>query len=67
VAQLPEHDHDYIKKSIIGGDNSGGDPQSLGNVTAKTSKTGGNQQHSHSISTASNLPPYFALALIMKM
>lgn len=36
-------------------------------ITGSTGSVGGGEAHSHSIPNASHLPPYFALAFIMKL
>lgn len=74
VGQMPSHAH-----AINGAEKAiGGPPYNLfdGGVggaagTASTTSTGGSQPHTHSltatISAASSLPPYYALAYIMRV
>jgi len=71
-AQMPSHCHTYPWYN-----NSGGGPYGVTNNTtlyqsaAASSYTGGSQAHSHSLSassgTASSLPPYYAMAYIIKL
>jgi hypothetical protein len=66
----PGHVHTYTWKNTIGGDNSGGDPNSINNTTFNTGSavTGISVTNSTtgSSGTNANLVPYFALAFIMK-
>jgi hypothetical protein len=66
----PGHVHTYTWKNIIGGDNSGGDPNSVNNATFNTGSavTGISVTNASagSSGTNANLVPYFALAYIMK-
>jgi hypothetical protein len=66
----PGHAHTYTWKNTIGGDNSGGDPNSINNTTFNTGSavTGISVTNSTtgSSGTNANLVPYFALAFIMK-
>ena len=71
VEQMPGHNHTAnVGKFHVGGNNRG-TYSSGDNVVASTSQTGGSQSHTHSLSgaqsdSASNLPPYYALAYIMR-
>lgn len=64
----PGHSHSYTFKSVTGGTQAGGDPNSVGNTTFNTgaSATGISINSSGVSGTNANLPPYFALAFIMK-
>lgn len=76
VDQIPSHTHDY-KHGPYGGDstvvtsnawNGNGDPNQK---TRRTLSTGGGQGHNHTVNVTnpanSNLPPYYALAYIIKL
>jgi hypothetical protein len=68
----PGHAHQYNWKAITGGTTAGGDPNSVGNTGAVTSSEVTGITVSTSVSstgssaTNANLPPYYALAYIMK-
>ncbi len=76
VAEMPSHQHASWGEAFpemapwgttggrgeLGASNSDRD-----NYFYNTSPTGGNQGHSHSIASESHLPPYYALAFIMKL
>lgn len=70
-AQLASHKHSY-SKATIGRLYTGGGAGPLDKlVTDQTGETGGSQPHTHTLSgasgSASSLPPYYALALIMRI
>lgn len=67
IAEIPPHSHTY--SSYDSGYNvpSFPDGQALSPITAQTSTVGGGQPHMHPIQDATNLPPYYALAYIMKL
>ena len=70
VEQLASHGHDMVERPEGGGRHhtgEGGQPYTAG----WTNYTGGSKSHTHTLSgasgSASNLPPYYALALIMRI
>ena len=70
VDQMPSHTHNYeYTHSSRPNDNAPG--KYTGNISAPSSATGGSQPHTHSLSgasgQASSLPPYYALAYIMRV
>lgn len=70
-AQLASHKHSY-SKATTGRLYTGGGAGPLDKlVTDQTGETGGSQPHTHTLSgasgSASSLPPYYALALIMRI
>lgn len=73
VSQMPRH---RFQTQIPLGDFPGGSgmPEAAGDggpfpsiETYFTNYLGNDEQHQHSLATASHLPPYYALAIIMKM
>ena len=61
IAQMPAHTHSYTHK--VGGPNGDDNAHQIGVLTAATTgSTGGGGSHTH----ANSLPPYYALAYIMK-
>lgn len=72
VVTDPGHNHTYTFKAATGGTLSGGDPNSISNTTVNTgtSTTGITVATTNASTGASgtnaNLPPYYALAYIMK-
>ena len=61
IAQMPAHTHSYTHKT--GGPNGDDNAHQIGVLTnATTGSTGGGGSHTH----ANSLPPYYALAYIMK-
>ena len=66
----PQHSHTYTSKSTNGGTTAGGDPNSINNVTTSTSSASTGISVANSTTgvsgTNANLPPYYALAYIMK-
>lgn len=74
VSQMPAHRHGptYILSmgpNVLGGNFGGGSRYMWTSDTGGTDPQGGDQPHSHgtTVSTASNLPPYYALAYIMSV
>lgn len=70
VNQMPAHTHTYNKRSGAGSQVGFGETCTIG--TFNTGSTGGNGSHTHSLtlntsSSANNLPPYYALAYIMRI
>ena len=70
VDQMPSHTHNYeYTHSSRPYDNAPG--KYTGNISTPSSATGGSQPHTHSLSgasgQASSLPPYYALAYIMRV
>jgi len=64
IAQMPEHNHQYEKKTF--NKNIGSGRSYFSEITSEeTSSTGGNQEHTHGLSgginSQSNLPPYRAV------
>ena len=73
-AQLATHGHAYpyyIHSGVTTGSASILNANDTGAGTAASSKSGGSQSHTHALSGASgaadSLPPYYALALIMRI
>ena len=71
VAQLARHEHEYEKMTT--GRDASGTSNYIGRYyeTTLTTVTGDSQPHTHSLSgtsgDADSLPPYYALALIMRI
>ena len=73
-AQLARHEHVYpyyIHSGVITGSASILNANDTGTGTAASSKSGDSQSHTHSLTgiksgSASSLPPYYALAYIMR-
>jgi len=61
IAQLAAHTHTYVKATVSGGSGDN-NPNRVTLSTVATGSTGGGSTHTH----ASTLPPYYALAYIMK-
>jgi len=77
IAEMPAHDHangvgDQISTSFVYGSVAGASVSNMNNdsdpgtVQGLTGSRGGGTAHQHSITAANHLPPYFALAFIMK-
>lgn len=81
VDQIPGHTHTKTYSATVGGAlnlgfvynnanlyQAGGDSATGANGTFVTNSTGGGQAHTHTATAAnaSNIPPYFALAFIIK-
>ncbi|OHC96392.1 MAG: hypothetical protein A2792_00125 [Sphingomonadales bacterium RIFCSPHIGHO2_01_FULL_65_20] len=77
IGEMPSHDHpngvgDQIATAFVYGTIPASTPDNMNNDSADgtlqgmTGPTGGDGEHSHDIEQASHLPPYFALAYIMK-
>ena len=62
VAEMPAHTHTSVEPPSVGADDGSGSPSGTGQATNPTSSTGGDGTHAH----ANTLPPYYALAYIMK-
>jgi len=58
IAEMPRHSHSYTKYDE-GPNNTGDNDDFQGFINANTSETGGDQPHN-------NMPPYYALAYIIK-
>jgi hypothetical protein len=78
IAEMPSHDHpngvgDQIATSFVYGSVAGASVTNMNNdsdagtMQGLTGPRGGGQAHNHAIAAASNLPPYYALAYIMKV
>ena len=66
IAEMPSHHHQYNGGDIYGEDGSDY-PIWRRQLLLNTTDVGGDQPHSHGISYANHLPPYYALAYIMKL
>ena len=74
VDQLASHTHEYKKPNVAGQPADFGNPTGPGPLVdprdSNTVSTGGSQSHTHNFSgkssNASNLPPYYTLAMIMR-
>ena len=70
-AQLASHKHSYSKGATNRAYSGGGAGPLDKLITDQTGATGGSQSHTHTLSGASgeadSLPPYYALALIMRI
>lgn len=77
IAEMPTHDHpngvgDQIGTSFVYGTVAGASVSNMNNdsdsgtVQGLTGQRGGGGEHKHPINEANHLPPYFALAFIMK-
>lgn len=68
--QMPSHTHSYTRYSSKGGEGRSYE-QWYADSRQNTGATGGSQPHTHTLSGASgkadSLPPYYALALIMRI
>lgn len=69
IDQIPAHSHSYTsrtKQGLIA--TSSPTPAGIDVETLQTGETGGGQPHGHTVNepTVSNLPPYYALAYIMR-
>ena len=61
--EMPAHTHSYNQRASAGSGQDGGSSSQPGGLTAQTSgSTGSGGSHAH----AASLPPYYALAYIMK-
>ena len=72
VEQIASHTHSYTDEhSGAGSGNPGGQSWGYVSDTKVTAPTGGSQPHTHTLSgssgAADSLPPYYALALIMRI
>lgn len=77
ITEMPSHDHpngvgDQITTSMVYGTVAGSSVSNMNNdaaagtVQGLTGPRGGGAAHTHGIGAANHLPPYFALAYIMK-
>lgn len=74
INEIPSHDHaenpdvsiDLINSKGLYGSNPGGHA-SMFSPLPRTGKTGGSQGHRHGISSDVHVPPFYALAFIMKI
>ena len=72
VEQMPRHTHSYTDAhSAAGSGNPSGQSWGFTSENKVTAPTGGSQPHTHTLSgssgAADSLPPYYALALIMRI
>ena len=71
MEQMPSHSHDVRCKMFTGGSGYDYVFDRKSTYTDPTTETGGSQSHTHGLSGStddrSSLPPYFALALIMRV
>jgi hypothetical protein len=67
VAQMPRHNHTYIRYASLGGEGQSWN-QWYNTTTSNTGDTGSSQSHTHPLSASSdNRPAYYTLAYIMKI
>jgi prepilin-type N-terminal cleavage/methylation domain-containing protein len=67
IAEIPSHSHGYYRPHI-GGRYDGHSSQVVTDMQwTQTESVGGGKGHDHSIEANSHLPPYYALAFIMKL
>ncbi len=73
INEMPSHDHaenPWVSINLSGPiglyGNSPGGSANMFSVTPRTEKTGGDQAHAHDIPAATHIPPFYALAFIMK-
>ena len=68
IAEMPSHSHNSRYNAWGSGERGDSEDTAYWKVTyVPTSSTGGDQPHSHGISNSNHLPPYYALAFIMKL
>lgn len=67
VDEIPSHTHTEVRNGGTQAGGSGGGNVLNDPTTTDTGSTGGDGAHSHDISSADHLPPYYALAYIMKL
>ncbi len=74
ISEIPSHDHeenpnvsiDLISNKGLYGSNPGGHA-SMFSPIPRTGRTGGGQGHTHTVAADYNVPPFYALAFIMKI
>ncbi len=67
IAEMPRHHHGYMATPWTGSMYDGhSSPLMTQQVSGNTDDTGGDQPHTHPIALDQHLPPYYALAFIMK-
>lgn len=68
IAQIPAHSHSYVRPNNTVYLDGGGFALSVAGSVVETALAGGGQPHKHnaSLDTVGHLPPYFALAYIIK-
>jgi len=62
TSEMPAHTHEYLQRGFSGAHSAGSQNYSDEHTGQNTTSTGGGGAHSH----ADTLPPYYALAYIMK-
>ncbi|MBF0490192.1 MAG: prepilin-type N-terminal cleavage/methylation domain-containing protein [Candidatus Omnitrophica bacterium] len=68
VTEIPRHHHGYLATPWTGARYDGhSSPLMTSQVQGQTDDTGGDQAHTHTISADYNVPPFYALAFIMKL
>lgn len=70
IAEMPRHHHDLMINDATTSGNSTRYPETVGVFSLRpysTTDVGGDQSHTHSISSDYNVPPFYALAFIMKL
>lgn len=68
IEEMPAHHHAYNETPWLGSRYDGhSSPVMTGQISSLTSDTGGNQPHTHPIIPDSHVPPFYALAFIMKL
>lgn len=68
INEMPRHHHGYMATPWTGGRYDGhSSPLMTQQVQGQTDDEGGDQPHHHSIAISNHLPPFYALAFIMKI
>jgi prepilin-type N-terminal cleavage/methylation domain-containing protein len=68
IAEMPKHHHGYMATPWTGSRYDGrSSPLMTQQVQGNTDDTGGDKPHSHTLSNDMHLPPYYALAFIMRL
>ncbi len=68
IEEMPQHHHGYLATPWTGARYDGhSSPLMTQQSEGQTDDTGGDQPHTHDIKAAFNVPPFYALAFIMKL
>lgn len=68
ITEMPRHHHGYMATPWTGSRYDGhSSPLMTQQVAGQTDDTGGDQPHDHPISSDFNVPPFYALAFIMRL